>query len=836
MQNIIKSLFFILIPMFISAQESTVFGIIRDAISKNPVEIVTVYIEGTTKAVETNNKGYYKLSVPANKEINLIFSRIGYKKANYFIKSLRDGENHQINATLVPEDSKYEITITGSRIEDVGMIREDIEDLKLLPITSGNFESVLPSIALGTSTGTGGELSSQYNVRGGNYDENLVYVNDFEVFRPQLIQNSEQEGLSFPNSDLIKDLSFSSGGFEAKYGNKMSSVLDIHYKRPTIHKGSVSLSLLGGQGHYEGSKQLGKNKWNKLRVLTGIRYKDNRYLLNSQNKKGEYIPTFLDYQAFITYNITKDLQIAYLGNYNTNIFRLTPESQREVTGTVRTHIAFNTYFEGHEIDQFKNGLNGLSFTYVPERDKNPYYLKLLASSYIGLESQKYDIIGQYRLSQIETNLGSDNAGKEIQLLGIGTQHHYTRDFLYSNIFTIKQLGGIEINDFSENESSHFIQYGINFRRMSFFDKINEWERLDSVDYSIPYTDSIVSLQYVLKSKNNLTKDRYNLFVSDTYFRETENLETKATFGVRVMYRPISNEITYSPRAQFSFKPLKWKRDFAFKLAGGIYYQPPHYKEHLIPDGTLNPGIKSQKSIHILGGLSYDFYWKRISNKKMKLIAELYHKQLSNLVSYDYDNVRILYSGKNDSRGYITGLDFRLNGEFVPGAESWINVSIMQAKEKLDGIQHKKWKDTLLVNTNYVPRPTDRLVNVSLFFQDYLKNNKNFKVHFNLNVGTGVPFGFKDDNKIVRNNFRYPPYRRVDVGFSYLIWDKTMKKRKRLHPFRFTRSTWVSLEVFNLLGISNPSSVNWVRTITGGYYAIKNTLTSRRINLRFKMEI
>ncbi|HHH52136.1 MAG TPA: carboxypeptidase-like regulatory domain-containing protein, partial [Bacteroidetes bacterium] len=291
---------FLLFPFLLNGQNSMIFGIITDALTKEPVEVVTVFVEGSTKAVQTDINGLYKIDVPANKSLDLVFSRIGYKKTKYHIKSLSNNEKHQINVSLMPEDSKYEVTITGSRIEDVGMIREDIEELKLLPITSGNFESVLPSIALGTTTGTGGELSSQYNVRGGNYDENLVYVNDFEIYRPQLIQNSEQEGLSFPNPDLIKDLSFSSGGFEAKYGDKMSSVLDIHYKRPTIIKSSVSLSLLGGNAHVEGSAKIGKNKWNKLRILTGVRYKDNRYLLNSQTKKGEYIPTFTDVQAFIT--------------------------------------------------------------------------------------------------------------------------------------------------------------------------------------------------------------------------------------------------------------------------------------------------------------------------------------------------------------------------------------------------------------------------------------------------------------------------------------------------------------------------------------------------------
>ena len=823
-----------------SGQKSTIFGVIRDAISKEPVEAVTVYIKNTTVATQTGLNGYYKLSVPANKEMDIIYTRIGYKKTSYHIKSLQEGENHQINVILVPEESQYAITITESRIEDVGMIREDIEELKLLPITSGNFESVLPSIALGTSTGTGGELSSQYNVRGGNYDENLVYVNDFEIYRPQLIQNAEQEGLSFPNPDLIKDLSFSSGGFEAKYGDKMSSVLDIRYKRPTIFKSSIAMSLMGAQGHIEGSNQIGANKWNKLRVLTGLRYKDNRYLLNSQSKKGEYTPTFLDIQTFITYNFTKDLQIAYLGNLNGNIFHLIPESQVEVTGTLNNSIRFTTYLEGNEIDKFISGMNGLSLTYVPERSNNPYFLKLLVSSYTGFENERFDIIGQYRLSQIETDYTGENSGEEIALLGIGTQHKYTRDLLYSEIYTIKHLGGIEFNmqDNDRTKSSHFLQWGMGFKKLHFYDKINEWERLDSNGYSLPHSDTIVSLKYVLKSKNTLDKTNISGFVSDSYFLRNTKRELKITGGVRLLYRPLNNEFLASPRLQISLKPLTWKRDMAFKLAGGIYYQPPFYKEHRRPDGTLNPDIKSQRSTHILAGISYDFYWKRISDKKMKLIAELYYKKLDNLISYDYDNVRIIYSGENNATGYITGLDIRLNGEFVPDAESWINISIMRAREKLNGIQHQLWSpvDSAFFDVEDVPRPTDRLVNVSLFFQDYLKNNKNFKVHFNLNVGTGLPFGFKEDNIERRNNFRYPPYRRVDVGFSYLLWDKKMANRHPYHPLRFTRSTWISLEIFNMLGVNNPSSINWVRTITGEYYAIKNTLTSRRINLRFKMEI
>lgn len=835
------SLISILIIQFflkIDAQEATIFGVIRDGINNDPVEITSVYLEGSSNAVSSDVEGYYKISVPSNKPFDLIFSRTGYKQTKYHIEKLIPGEQHQINVSLAPVESKFEVEIRESRIHDMGAIKDDIRELKLLPLTSGNFESVLPSIALGTSTGTGGELSSQYNVRGGNYDENMVYVNDFEIFRPQLLQNSEQEGLSFPNPALIKNLSFSSGGFEAKYGDKMSSVLDIQYRRPVNTAASAEFSFLGLSSHFETSFKAGRNDWNKLNILTGVRYKDNRYLLSSQNKKGEYQPSFLDVQAYLTYNITKDLQIGYLGNINNNVYHLIPSSSVEAIGTYDVNIRFTTVLEGNELDKYKNGLNGLSLSYVPERKKNPLYLKLLGSYYSGIESQSYDIIGQYRLSQVESDFGKDEFGKEIALLGIGTQHKYTRDKLFSEVSIIKHLGGIELNSqhAQGHNSSHFLQWGVELYDMHFIDKINEWERLDSADYSLPYTDSIVAMKFFTKSSIDLPKSDYSAFISDTYYRKSVSSEFKTTIGVRYTYTCYNDKGFLSPRVQFSYKPLNWEKDFTFNIASGIYYQPPFYKEHRNSQGIINLNLDPQLSYHFVAGFNYDFYWTNISDKKFRLITELYYKKLEDMISYNYDNVRIIYDGENNSNGFIEGIDFRINGEFVPDAESWINVSIMKAREKLDGIQHKKYKDGEFINTDYVPLPTDRLVNASLFFQDYLRNNKNFKVHFNLNVGTGLPFGFKEANTVVRNNFRYSPYRRVDVGFSYLIWDRSMLDSKPFHPLHRFKSAWVSFEIFNMLDINNQSSVNWVRTITGGYFAIKNTLTSRRFNLRFKVEI
>jgi len=839
-----KKLLFVFLTFFISfsasAQKAKIFGVVSELISREPIEYVTVYIEGSTVAAETDNTGLYMIEVPSDKNFTLIFSRIGFNSTSYNIKSIKSKSQQQINVRLALDTKdNFNIVIKESKIEDVGMIREEVETLKLIPSSTGNFESILPNIALGTSVGSGGELSSQYNVRGGNYDENLVYVNDFEIFRPQLIKSGQQEGLSFPNIDLLKDLTFSSGGFESKYGDKMSSVLDVHYKRPDSLASSLSISALGATGHIEGSTQLGPNKMNRLRYLLGARYKTTQYLLNSLEIQGEYTPNFADFQSYVTYDISHDWQIGWISNLNSAVFQLIPESQANVQGLFNQAIKFSSIFEGKEKDEFTNGMTGLALTFIPDRKSKPFYLKFLASSYFSRENEKLDILGTYRLSEIETSLGSEQVEQEIAVLGLGQQHEYARNFLYANISNFKLLSGIELpgllND-AEVESTHFLQWGAKFQREFFFDKINEWERIDSADYSLPFNEELVLLNYALKSKNELYQNNFSIFLQDSYSYLKQGVrEIRVTGGLRVRYNQINDEWLWSPRLQLSYKPNRIKSDIAFKLAGGVYHQPPFYKERRLPDGTLNLSLSSQRSMHLVGGISYDFYWKNISNKKMRFIGEVYYKALKDLISYEQDNVNIDYSGKNDAEGYVMGLDMRINGEFVPVAESWINLSFLRTRESLYGVQHLSRVDTTGVPVKDVPRATDQFMSLNMFFQDYLPKNENFKVHVNLSVGTGLPYGQKGYNEIYRNAFRYPPYHRIDIGFSYLLWDNSWIQKKPNHPLRFTKNTWLSLEVYNLMKVSNVASNTWIKAINNYTYPIRNHLTSRRINLRIKVD-
>jgi carboxypeptidase-like protein len=431
------SFFAILCVLTAAAQEKvTIRGTISDRLLAGPIELVTIYVQGSQNVVESDHKGRYRILVEPNKEFVLNFTRIGYQAVQHEFAALSPGAVRELNLSLVPTGSDLEVIITDRQIEDAGILREDVEDLKLLPTTTGNLESVLPAIALGTSGGTGGELSSQYNVRGGNYDENLVYVNDFEIYRPQLVRSGQQEGLTFPNIDLLRDLSFSSGGFEAKYGDKMSSVLDIYYKRPQKTKGSVELSLLGASAHIEGSVQSKLNSYKHFRYLVGARYKNNQLLLNSLDVEGEYRPQFLDFQTYLTYDLSRSLQLGVIANYNSSRYDFTPESRETAQGLIDFTLKLTSIFEGQETDDFATGMGGVSLTYIPDRNRNPLYLKFLASGFSSREREQFDIQGAYRLSQIETGVG-DDAGEEILVLGTGIQHIYARNALNSTIFNVE---------------------------------------------------------------------------------------------------------------------------------------------------------------------------------------------------------------------------------------------------------------------------------------------------------------------------------------------------------------------------------------------------------------
>ena len=825
-----------LLTTFLSGQETArIYGRVADKISLRPVDFATVYLDGLNIATETDNGGNFSLDVPLDTSMILRVSRIGYQAASLQIAPMGKKQLKKVNVLLAPATSDIDVIVTESRIEDLGMVRESVEEFKTLPTTTGNLESVLPHIALGASGGTGGELTSQYNVRGGNYDENLVYVNDFEIYRPQLIRAGQQEGLTFANVDLIRDLSFSSGGFEAKYGDKMSSVLDIRYKRPDSLRSSINLSALGASAHVEGSVPIAESS-RRFRYLAGARYKTTRYILGTLDTEGEYLPTFLDFQTYLTYDLNPEWQIGLLSNYNQSIYNFEPRERTTAFGTTDFALKLNSVFEGGEVDDFSVFFNGLSVTYLPEKQENPLFLKFMMSNFVGRENETFDIIGRYGLFQIETAPG-DSQGEEVFLWGDGTQHQYVRNFLVTSVSSFEHKGGLELQVEGDASNTHFLQWGAKYQNEFIDDRINEWERLDSAGFSLPYDTSGVRIFNTYKSENELNTHRFTSYFQNTYTSNNGTRELRLAGGIRASYWTSNQELLLSPRLQMLYKPLRWSRDMSFKLATGMYNQPPFYREMRRVDGSLNLNLLAQKSIHVLGGLTYDFDWSKVSNKKFRLITEVYYKHLYDLVTYDVENVRIRYSGDNDASGYVFGIDARVNGEFVPGAESWFNISFLQARENIDDVQHlqREFGEPEAKEVDKVPRPSDQLMTMSVFFQDYLPRNENFKMHLNFTVGTGLPYGLPGNNRVYRNTYRYDVYHRVDLGFSFQLWEDEWRRRKPKHFLAFTRNTWLSLEVFNLMKIQNEASKTWIKSIYGVQFAIPNYLTSRRINLRLRMD-
>jgi len=818
----------------VNAQQPVVLqGVIKDRSNNEAVEFVSVIIANTNTVVSSDSSGHYEISFQQNNETVIQFRRTGYKPWDYTLPLQQTGTRFELNVSLAPSNTDMEVIVTAQRIEDAGMVHEKVEPFKMLPSTTGNLESILPHIALGTSSGTGGELTSQYNVRGGNYDENLVYVNDFEIYRPLLIHSGNQEGLTLPNFDLIRDLSFSSGGFEAKYGDKMSSVLDVRYKLPDTMRASFSISFLGASGHLEGSAPIGKDSYRKWRYLVGVRYKTTQYLLGSLDVKGEYSPSFTDYQVYTTYDLSRNWQLGLLANFNRSKYEFIPVSAETATGLVNFALRLSTDFEGAESDLFINGMTGVSLSFVPDRQKNPLFLKFLVSGYKSQERENIDIIGAYRLSQIETSINDPNAGEELRLLGTGTQHTYNRNLLLVDILSTEIKGGIELQ--KDGTQSNFLLAGLKVGFEDVMDRIHEWERLDSAGFSLPYDPDSLELLYVLNSSRDLQSVRASGYIQNTFTKQYgAGRELRITGGVRSTYWDVDKEVTVSPRFQFSYAPGNYK---GYKLALGWYVQPPFYKELRMPNGEVNEGVLAQKSFHVLAGYTSSFGPMGTAGPKYKLILEAYYKPLWDLVSYEVDNVRIRYAGENNASGYVTGIDFRLNGELVPRAESWVNLSFLRAREALDGVQHMKREVGEVEGTPVkdVPRPTDQFMTLNVFFQDYLPNNENMRVHFMTSIGTGLPFGIKDDNIIYRNPYRYKPYHRVDIGFSFRLWGQGWEARHPHHLFKVTRDSWLSLEIFNLLDVRNEASRTWVKTIFLSQYAIPNYLSSRRLDLKFRAE-
>ncbi|MBE0654471.1 MAG: carboxypeptidase-like regulatory domain-containing protein, partial [Bacteroidales bacterium] len=665
-----------------------------------PVFLANVAVKGMNLGTMTDENGAFNLRVPSGTSLEVIVSCVGFKTRVFNLR-LETSEIRELNLNLEKDITELDEVSVSVRQERATSFRSiDISALNMMPNTSGSLEGIIKTLP-GVSSNN--ELSSQYSVRGGNFDENLIYVNDIEIYRPFLVRSGQQEGLSFINPDLVSSIRFSAGGFDARYGDKMSSALDIKYRTPEEFAGSASLSLLGGSVHLEG---VSKN--NKLSVIGGLRYKNTAYLLNSLQTKGEYQPSFGDFQTLLRYQISPKLEFSFLGNVSLNQYNFIPKTSETEFGTASTPLNLVIYYEGNEIDRFDTYFGAGTLEYKP---KSNLRLKLISSGFNTSEKETYDILGQYLINELDNTIGSETYGDSILNIGIGAFLNHARNYLDAYVGSISHIGEFDA-------SNHKFRWGLSYEYHQVSDKLSEWQLVDSAGYSVPTGAAQLLLNDVIKAENEIENYRVSGFFQDTWgFKGLFN-EYFVTAGIRTSYLGLNQQLLVSPRASFSMKP-SWDRDFMFHFSTGIYYQPPFYKEMRNPEGVVNKDLKAQKSIHIVAGGDYIFQaW----NRPFKFSTELYYKHLSNMVPYKVDNVRIRYAGENLAKGFATGIDFKLNGEFVKGAESWASLSFMRTREDI-------WNDVVILpgedgkNTvyepGYYPRPTDQLMTFGLYFQDYL---------------------------------------------------------------------------------------------------------------------
>ncbi len=775
-----------------------VSGNVRDA-DGNPIELVAVQVKNTLIGTITNDKGFYSLSVAPSDSLTLVFYCLGYNKAERIIPKAE--QDMRLNVQLSFKSMTLgDITVTASRRQINTMETIDTDKIKLIPDpTGGSIESLVVTYA-GVSTSN--ELSSQYSVRGGSYDENIVYVNGLEVFRPLLIRSGQQEGLSFVNPELTESVNFSAGGFEAKYGDKMSSVLDVKYKKPEKFEGSASASLLGANA-YIGSST------GKFTQVTGFRYKTGRSLLKTMDTDAEYNPNFIDLQTYMTYQVAPKWEINFLGNLATNNFKFTPYSRETSFGTTENVSNFNVYFTGKERDKFQTLFGALTLKNNPNENTE---LGLQASAFNSREEESYDISGKYMLTQSgdDTSGGGDD---DILPISEGSYHEHARNKLHSTVMNVGHYGSVRLK-------ANTIQWGATVQLENIKDRISEWEKRDSAGYTLPHTGEGVHVISNLYSDESLESTRVSGYIQDVLkFRTRQGLFT-LTGGIRGSYWSYNKEFIFSPRASLGFIPT-FNQDFTFRFATGIYYQPPFYKElRVITEDEagngivqLNKDLKSQRSIHfILGG---DYAFKAI-DRNFKLTTEIYYKKLDDLNPYTVDNVKIRYYGENIAKGYAMGIDFKFFGEFVPGTDSWISFSLMKAKQKIGD------KDNL-------PLPNSPGYNLSLFFQDYFPGYERIKLNLRGVLSGGLPVtpprtGYEESYR------KTTAYRRVDLGMSYQLAGGTDAIMDRGF-FRYLKNIWIGVDVFNLFDIKNVNSYYWITRVDNRQFAVPNYLTGRQLNFR-----
>lgn len=777
---------------FISAQAQT-FTLSGRVIDENndPVEFASVSCPKQGKMTMTSLKGDYSLQLQSADSVEIRFSMVGYKTKVRTLRRPRGKQTMQI-VLHSSDNALSEVTITGKRIE-TGQTQElSKEHLKSMPSTTGNAVEEMIQSQAGVSTHS--ELSSQYNVRGGSFDENSVYINNVEIFRPFLVRSGQQEGISVINPDMVEKIGFSTGGYEARYGDKMSSALNIEYRRPKRFEASATASMLGASAFVGMSNK--KFSWSN-----GLRYKTTKYLLGSMDTKGEYQPTFIDYQTYLTYSPNKRWDVKFLGNISDNHYNFTPEDRETNFGTMENVKAFKVYFDGQEKDVFRTFFGSLGITRNFNENTS---LSLIASAFNTREQEKYDIQGQYWLTQTET---SEN-------LGVGTYFQHTRNYLKAHVESAKLL-------FKTKQKKHNIEAAFTYKWEHINENSVEYEMRDSSKYSIPHTGKDLYMIYSMRAKNTLTANRVEAYAQDTYRFTGSEGKTLYTlnYGLRLAYWSFTKETILSPRLSLGIIPA-FNENITMRFATGLYYQAPFFKE--IRDTTTTNGItyaslnrkaKSQRSIHFITGFDYRF---KMNDRPFKFTAEAYYKALGNLVPYSVNNVKVVYYGDNMCSGHAAGLDLKLFGEFVPGTDSWVSLSLMNTSMKLNG--------------KSIPLPTDQRYAVNLFFTDYFPGTTRWKMSLKLALADGLPFS-APHRELESNVFRAPAYKRADVGLNYRIIDNSDRHKKH-NPIR---NLWVGAECLNLFGINNVNSYYWITDVTGQQYAVPNYLTGRQINVKLSVD-
>lgn len=784
---------------FYALSQVNIHGKVTDQ-SNKPVEFATVKIAGTAIGTTTGLEGNYRISAPERDTLVVVFTCMGYAEEK---RTLIGAKGDLTMNMRLRDDSKVldEVQISEIRKQTGSMQTIDASDYKLAAdATGGSIESMLTTLA-GVSSSN--ELSSQYSVRGGTYDENSVYINGIEVYRPQLISSGQQEGLSIINPDLVGAIGFSTGGFTAEYADKMSSALDITYKQPEALEGSVGVSLMGANLSFgQSSKHFSQ--------LHGIRYKRNTSLLSSMETKGEYDPTYFDYQTNLTLKLSPKWKMSFLGNISLNNYKFTPTNRTTNFGTAEDAKQFKVYFDGQEKDRFETFFGAYTLNFNPNKATE---LSLILSGFQTNELVAYDISGEYWLDQAGTS-GDGGIGGE---LGVGRYHEHARNRLKSSVFDVSFKGVSAIR-------KHTLTYGLTMKHETVMERSNEWERRDSAGFSLPFDPGALKVVYNLKSHHDISSSRLSAFVQDNIRLNSSAGYFNINGGIRMTYWDFNREFLFSPRVSAGFIPDR-NPQWAFRFATGLYYQSPFYKEFRMAvtdelgnsNIELNKDIKSQRSIHVILGSDYTF---RAFNRPFKLSGELYYKALGNLVPYEIDNLKIVYSGKNQSSGYAAGLDLKLFGQFVPGSDSWISFSLMKTQENLNGVK--------------VPRPNDRRYSMALFFTDYFPKFPKLKFSLRGILSDGLPATAPRSTRD-KGYFRTPAYKRVDIGLMYGLLTPLKEGESREGFWRHFKSIWLGVDVFNLLDISNVSSYYWVTDVNDIQYAVPNYLTRRQFNVRLTID-